>query len=412
VLGRRAGNRGLDDSIQNSKEQSAIPLPGKGFWVGAAVVFFLLALGPVLQVNGVEHAGVQPMPYTLIEKIPGLNISRSPDRFAMPLMLCLSVLAAGGVGRLAGRLGTRPWGSAALAAGLLVGQAVELWPVPFPQLPAPVPAFYGQLAADPDDYAILELPREDAYWHGAIRMYFQTAHHKRIFYGYISREYYHPFLDSTPGFMELQTPDGLGDVLAAGPDQWLSALADYDTRYVALYKKGWRPETPPDDQAAEYRAELARVIGAAAVAAPAHSDADLDLYRVPPPARRVPYLALGDGWGRREATPQEAHRWIRNDANLDLHNPTPAHLQLVFQANTLRDPRPLSVRREGGATASLNLDGALREYRVDLGPVPAGQTRLFLSSPGAVQSPRDLGMNDDPRPLGVFFTNVRVETVP
>ena len=59
------------------------------------VIFWSLALGPTLQVGGVPHPGV-PMPYGLIERIPGFNISRSPDRFDMPLTLCLSILVGYG----------------------------------------------------------------------------------------------------------------------------------------------------------------------------------------------------------------------------------------------------------------------------------------------------------------------------
>ncbi len=396
--------------IQNSE---LVPLPSRGFWAGAAVIFFVLALGPQLQVNGVPQAWAQPMPYTLIERIPGLNISRSPDRFAMPLMLCLSVLAGYGVLRLVAALAGRGGRGAvgALTAGLLALMALEVWPVPVPQLPAPIPAFYRQLGQDPSDYAILELPREDGYWQGAFRMYFQTAHHKRIFSGYISREFYHPFLWSTPGFMELQNPDGLGDLFADGPAQWLSALADSNTRYVVLYKAGWRPE-PPKDETALYRAALTRVLGAAAVAQPVHSDSDIDLYAVPAPAQRVPYLALGGGWDEREATPAESHRWIRNVGTLEVHSPAPFHGQLVFQANTLRDPRPLVVSRADNPATTLTVDGAPREYRVDLGQIPAGLSLVALTSAGPLPSPKELGMNTDARLLGVAFSKVALEQLP
>ncbi len=409
---------GAGESSQSAPEtqnSELVPLPGRAFWAAAAAISFALALGPELQVNGVPQAWAQPMPYTLIERVPGFNISRSPDRFAMPLMICLSVLASYGVIRLIATLARRGWGGRGVVGGLTVGllalSALEVWPVPMPQLPAPIPAFYTQLRQDPADYAILELPREDSYWQGAFRMYFQTAHQKRIFSGYISREFYHPFLWSTPGFMELQNPDGLGDLFAAGPAEWLSALADSNTRYVVLYKAGWRP-APPKDETAVYRAALIRVLGAAAVAQPVHSDADLDLYAVPPPTQRVPYLALGSGWDGREASVTTSLRWLHNTATLEIHSPSPLHEQLVFQANTLRDSRPLIVDYAGTAHADLTVDGAPREYRVDLGPIPAGLSVVSLTSPGLLHSPKELGMNSDPRLLGVAFSRVRLEAIP
>src|SRR5947207_864187 len=80
-----------------------------------------------------------------------------------------------------------------------------------------------------------------------------------------------------------------------------------------------RAQRPPSaDETAAYRAELAKVIGADAVAHAVHSDADLDVYAVPAPVTPVPYLSLGTGWERREATPQESHRWMKNEATLRL----------------------------------------------------------------------------------------------
>jgi hypothetical protein len=386
------------------------PLPGRGFWAALAPVFALLALGPALQVNGAQIAGLAPMPYSLIERIPGLNISRSPDRFAMPLMLCLSVLAAYGVCRTGAALPPTRGAPALLGVALLALMAVELWPAPYPQLAAPIPAYYQTLAQDPGDYAILELPREDSYWHGAYRMYFQTAHHKRIFYGYISREYYHPFLFSTPGFMDLQYPDGYGDLFADGPAEWLTALSQYRVKYVVLYKAGWRPR-PPADQTAQYRAEIAQILGPGA-AQPVHSDADLEVYAVPPAPTVAPYLSLGAGWGAREAAPGDAHRWIRNDATLAVHGAGAFHGILVFTATALGAPRPLTARLDGNAPVSLTIDVPAREYRVDLGRIPAGETALALSSPGPLTSPKELGMNEDTRLLGIAFSKMRLEQAP
>ncbi len=399
---------GLAGAWRGRPGTRAPQLPPRGFWLVAGLAFWWLALGPVLQVGGVQLAGV-PMLYGLLERIPGANISRSPDRFTMPLTLCLAVLAAYGIQRLS-RQG-RPWrrrNPAVLGVAVLALLGVELWPIPYPQLPAPIPAYYQTLGQDPADYAILELPREDSYWQGAFRMYFQTAHHKRIFYGYISREYYHPFLFSTPGFLELEQPDGLGDLFADGPAEWRSALALYDTRYVVLYKAGWRPQPPPD-QTAAYRAAIAQVLGTDAVAHPVHSDADLDVYAVPAPAAPVPFLSLGTGWDAREATPAEAHRWMGQAATLRLDSPRAFHGQLVFQAEALGPPRTLTVRRDGGAPVTLTIDGAPHTYQVDLGDVPAGVSMLSLNSPEPLLTPKELGMSADSRSLGISFSQVRLE---
>src|SRR5207253_354252 len=136
-----------------------------------SLIFFTLALGPVLQINGRQIWGV-PMPYEIVERVPVLNISRSPDRFDMPLTLCLGVLAGFGVNVLMGTWGARlPVGrrGGVLALSGIVLIALELAPMPYPQMAADIPKWYYELGKEPGDFSILELPPQDDYWHGAFR---------------------------------------------------------------------------------------------------------------------------------------------------------------------------------------------------------------------------------------------------
>ncbi len=256
-------------------------LPGKWFWAACVTIFFLLALGPVLQVNG-QQVGWLPMPYRLLEQLPVFNISRSPDRFDMPLTLCLGVLAGYGTNVIGGRLRssrlTSKGSLVALSAVALIG--VELAPMPYVQQAAVIPRWYYELGKVAGDFSILDLPPQDDYWHGAFRMYNQTAHHKRIFGGYISREYPHPFLTSTPGYQELTYVDGEGDMFNAGAPEWYSAFALYDTRYIVLQKIRLpeRSEEPVD--VSPSREALEMVLGGAH---PIYEDEQLEAYRVPVP---------------------------------------------------------------------------------------------------------------------------------
>jgi hypothetical protein len=119
------------------------------------------------------------MPYALVQNLPVVNISRSPDRFDMPLTLCLGVVAGYGVNVLANawRAGRGTERRAALiAAGAIAAISLELAPMPYVHQAAPVPSWYRQLGSEQGDFSILELPPQDEYWHGAFRMYYQTAH--------------------------------------------------------------------------------------------------------------------------------------------------------------------------------------------------------------------------------------------
>src|SRR5439155_12108548 len=163
--------------------------------------------------------------------------------------------------------------------------ALELAPIPYPQRIADIPMWFHELGKESGDFSILDLPPQDDYWHGAFRMYYQTAHGKRIFGGYISREFPHPFLASTPGYQELTYVGGKGDMFKTDPDQWLSALDQYNTRYLVLQKDPYpgSPKRPPD--LSPSRQAIRTVLGSAVL--PSYSDGELEVYQVPAPGERV-----------------------------------------------------------------------------------------------------------------------------
>ena len=71
-----------------------------------AGVYVLLALGPVLRVNGVTFPSL-PMPYRLIEDLFLVRLLRKPDRFNILLSIPVGMLAGYGAVVLIGR--RRPW---------------------------------------------------------------------------------------------------------------------------------------------------------------------------------------------------------------------------------------------------------------------------------------------------------------
>ncbi len=84
-------------------------------WIWTAVVFGILVLGPLLQINGKYRFSLDnllpegvtfPLPFTLLHFIPFVSANRAPNRNSVILMLALAVLAAYGVA----------WRSAELAA--------------------------------------------------------------------------------------------------------------------------------------------------------------------------------------------------------------------------------------------------------------------------------------------------------
>lgn len=392
--------------------------PGKWFWAALVLLFFLLALGPVLQINGSQIQWIfSPqiplvMPYKLIEGLPILNISRSPDRFDMPLTLCLSILAGYGVNVLLSRVWPRLTQArrgayiSVAAIGLI---ALELFPFPYPQLKADIPGWYAELGKEQGDFSILDLPPQDDFWHGAYRMYYQTAHGKAIFGGYISREYPHPFLESTPGYQELTYVDGSGDMFAEDRNTWLSAFAQYNTRYIVLQKSRAPHRIDPPVDVTPSRDAIHLVLGADAK--PYHEDAELEVYRVPPPAVQVPFMSVGDGWEPRELGPNGSFRWLGDRATVRIDAPSAGQAYLSFRAAGIGPPRRLQIFH-GDQLIFDETVSALQTYKTS-GPlgIPQGVSTLTFSSPDGTISPSELGMGDDPRRLSFAILDASLEPV-
>lgn len=157
-------------------------------WAGFALFFGALALGPFVQVAGLNtHV---PGPWAFLRYLPVVGLTRTPGRFGVLAMLAVAVLFAAALAWLAGRRPERRRLVLGSVAALLV---FELWPAPRPLFSAAVPPIYARVAAAPDDVRLLELPsgiRDGTRSLGnftARSQFFQTVHGKRLIGGYLSR---------------------------------------------------------------------------------------------------------------------------------------------------------------------------------------------------------------------------------
>lgn len=178
--------------------------PAARFWALSALVFWLLTLGPTLQVNG-RDTGL-PLPFALVEQLPFFQGNRYPSRYSVMLTLSLALLAAMGLAWLAGRLaegrerarraGGRPV-FCVLAAALAALFFFEHLSVPLPLSNMAVPPVYETVARTmPGDFALLDLPLA---WRNGARVtgtqhplimfeqYYQAVHGKRLLAGNTSR---------------------------------------------------------------------------------------------------------------------------------------------------------------------------------------------------------------------------------
>jgi hypothetical protein len=158
------------------------------FWKGLVLLSGLLTLGPFVRVAGIPT--YLPSVWAVLRYVPGLGIARSPARFAVLLILAVAVVFALALKALADR---RPAVKAPLVAGVGLLLAFELCPAPRPLHDGTVPPIYTQIANDPRDVRVLELPfgvRDGLTSLGdfnAASQFHQTFHGKRLIGGYLSR---------------------------------------------------------------------------------------------------------------------------------------------------------------------------------------------------------------------------------
>jgi len=157
-------------------------------YVSLTTAAWLLSFGPVIRILGRE---IIAGPYMLLfEAVPGFKNVRVPARFAVMMMLGLSVLSGWGLLRIMGRRKSAKAGTfaAAIVAGLVI---VESLSIPIPLSPVPVgnkiPEIYAEVAKLPADAVLVELPmplRDSDESDEAAAVYYSSFHHRRIVNGY------------------------------------------------------------------------------------------------------------------------------------------------------------------------------------------------------------------------------------
>jgi hypothetical protein len=239
-------------------------------WTWSALVFGILCLGPLLQINGryrfsldnlLPEGVTLPLPFALLHFIPFVNANRAPNRNSVILMLALAVLAAWGAAWLLGQIGklvdkeTRKrenedvplstcvpvYLSTCLLAALILAEHLA---IPLPTTDARVPEIYRQIAAEPGDFAIMQLPLG---WRNSFGVlgseqtqlqYFQTVHGKPMLGGNISRAptFKMDYFRRIPLFRALTDLELYREVSpetdAAARAQAASLMALYDVRYL------------------------------------------------------------------------------------------------------------------------------------------------------------------------------------
>lgn len=211
---------------------------GYGFWWLGGVGMLVLALGPYFQPSPEGH--LIPLPFALLSLWKPLSNFRTPYRLAMPALIGLGVVAgyvlAWGLPRIRSR-----WVLGVVAVVITAAQVLfAVVHDPFNVQTYPAYAFYQQIADEPGDFTLLEVPFGvrsglDRIGNGGeILQIYQSIHHKRLINGMIARlpVSIFRFYRSHPSLLFLAGEAPLSDNLDADFEDMLQWSG---TRYVLVH---------------------------------------------------------------------------------------------------------------------------------------------------------------------------------
>lgn len=299
-------------------------------WVALALTGALLALGPVLQVNGQQTVGGVrvPLPFQLLQVLPPVSLVRAPERFIFLTYVALGVLACGGIIAL-GKVNRRGVLLAGVGALLLLEMPLH----PRYVDPMPIPSSVAALQSDPAPGAALELPMTH---HGRIearQMYYQTIHGRPITSAYLSRITLDPYIQTcSPLKVFRNYPEiELNDIISPTTATELSPqlLAANGIGFILVYKEALGDNdtfSPVPEGELSTLQDLASSLGA-----PIADDEVATAYKVNTTrGLSAALLQLGDGWHSLEESQAKPFRWINGkEADLCLFSPNPLASNMI-----------------------------------------------------------------------------------
>lgn len=390
-------------------------------WAVLLLAGVLLALGPNLRVAGRDTftAFNRPiaLPYAFFTELPGMAFMRTPGRFMFLGFTAFAVLAGFGLAWLTLRFPRAALPLVGLACAVLL---VEMWPQPWPsETLRDVPAFYQQIASDPEMYGVFDLPHrlrsnDLGIAYSSHYQYYQLFHHKGIAAGYVSFAY-----DQHPVFPCFYSEDATPpDLLVDGKKVSCYANAPYQLsqagyRYLVQHKpqrvySNYKPGSVGDRIAQDFAAQ------GFAGQAPVVDDDLTTVYSVPreiDPATLKTTIEFREGWDARE----ETQRWARSPAILYAISPvarpatlriTPAALHAPAAANGVGESGRLTVTANGEShTVDMRVD---QPVDVPITLQPGSQTISIALETGNFR-PTDYG-TPDPRTLSFAIRSIDLLT--
>jgi hypothetical protein len=375
-----------------------------GVWALVGLVFLVLALGPVLHIHGRWRFGnagwTVPLPYQWLQRLPVLNVARTPIRMTLMVTLALAVLAGLGLVRLAVRWPqlraprVRPVLLAILTCALIAEHVV----IPYQLEAVAPPKFFQELARSPEQGTILEWPFS---LKRAQSEYYQTVHGRPIVGGYISRRLLYHVRALPP----------VGGMPQPGDDIFTQQIDPYIGRWMLQYCDIHWIVVYPNDPILD-KQQLPDFLRMYAQPEPIYQDSEMIVYRPLPPGPPAAALTIGPGWYDVEKVPDPRGkiRWFDDSATILAwsFSDQPRQFALRFDAVSFHNPRRLEVLVDGRSVGQWRV---VETQRFDIPlTLTLGKHEVTLRALDSPLSPVAAGMDGaDTRPLAFAISDAHLD---
>ena len=314
---------------------------GTKFWIFIACSFYILSLGPFLHFFGVIKPLIS-MPYLLLYKyIPWFDHIRMAERFYIVFLIALTVIFGYGLKYILDRKDRKH--KYILPVTICFILTIELLVIPINTSTLDKPEVYNRIAAQGEDFRIIEYPGSTSYAIANKANYYSTIHGKELMSGMDFARY-------IPGKWDIQekTP-GLNSILYNLPrygsprndiiyhpyeEITNDVLNYYNIRYIVMNKDaiggGWNETNDPKVNPRDFYHTIKFIEDNLNVELYEEDDERI-VYKVDDSKPTNAYLMIGDNWMEKNKLDYFANQYERmmmDNTKIKIVNPTEEKLSM------------------------------------------------------------------------------------
>ncbi len=367
------------------------------FWLVSLFVFYIFSIGPTIEIS----KNTVYMPYYLVyEHLPFYENIRTVGRFFVFALLSASILASYGFVFLAQKFPAKKIILAGFVSAIIL---IEFMVAPIPTTTLAYSPFYDQVAKEPGNFKLLEIPGSTSYDFASFQMMTSAITGKQVVNGIaMARVIKHQFdfQQNTPVLSQLlySLPKGNTEFNNTNSkiiqSNYFGEATDilnyYGIRYITVQK---------NFMSAKKIGNAENFIRQNIAIADTYEDKDLIAFEVSQKAPQGFYADVMDnaGWsaGKTDKSSKNIYRPTADGASMQLVNmenaPENINLSFIAQSDT---PEKLSVQdRNGKELSNFEINNSWNNFQMNFTAIPGDNNLVFKLFDSAGNEIKDRKVN-------------------